>query len=159
MENNSNDYFKLYKQFIVNSKIYLGTANVSFARAKYKKEFYYYKDYDQFIKKFPKALDKLELGEFYNVDVFYVIDPEQTKAEDCIKFSENYPDLVGVQGVAGEWKRIEKNKNSTMWIDSDGNFWDPVIDCNPQNLFEFDLGVFDFDWDSQNYLVIFYKLD
>ena len=152
----NNNSFVPYKILVVHSSIYPTVENVSYSRAQYYKEVFFYKEYPSFIKKYSKATDKLKLNEYYLAEVFFIPDIKSITIEDCIRFSEQASDLfVGVQGISGSWEKLEKNKKSTVWTDSNGEFWSPVIFDNPGNSFEFNLGCFNFNKDKNNYLIIF----
>jgi len=157
---NGNDLFNSYKNLIVHSSKYITVDDISYSRAQYYKEVFFCKEYPSFIKKYPKAVEKLRPEEFYSVDVFFIPDIELITTEDCLKFAEQYSGLlVGVQGVSGYFEKIEESKKSTIWLDPNNNFWSPKIFDNPGNSFEFNLGSFNFDRDDDNLLIIFYQID
>jgi len=168
----NNEFFILGKKLKVSSEVYPTVRNIFFARYQHFRKLYSYEEYDSWIKNFPKAKEELRFGESYNADIFFIPDVETVTTEDCIKFAEQYSDsFVGIQGVAGKWrktKKWEKVKNwkrfrrwndPTKWIDSKGDLWDPKVFANRGKKFEFNLGIFNFDLCARNYLIIFYQLD
>ena len=157
----NNESFILVKKLTVHSKIYPSVSRVPSDRRDHNRQLFFCKEYDSFMKNFPKAVDELKPEEFYDVDIFLIPGGKSVSSSGCMEFAKQYTNsLVGIQGISGEWKSTKEDpEDPTTWIDSNDDFWSPQIFTSSEKEFEFNLGCFHFHPDAPNYLIIFYLLD
>lgn len=130
---------------------------------------YYYND-DFTSKNFAKVTNKLVPGKSYRVKMFSIL--EQVESDDCLSRLKAEPGniLVGGQGITllqehqpdifptGKYM-VSFDEKSVLWKDADGDRRVPYVGRGSGGDWEFDLGCFEYSWDSDVVVLCFCDLE
>jgi len=159
------DRFELVNTFsIVDPQGYDPATRLDSFSKEHRKEFYYYNDAIT-DKNYAKATTKLEPGRKFKVKVFQI--KERVTSEDCMAHLRSQKAvLVGAQGASLAYEQskdqlpvsrwsVSFDEKDSLWTDADGDHRVPDLDRDSDGVFEFNLGVFEIDWNGDYCLLCF----